>query len=417
MKDLEKIKSEDLAAQVQDANPANFAIEQEVAQLVGATVPAPTEPSADDARELPAQLLVFLRRALLPIRSALRTAVAAIYAHLDSRCTAYTPAAYAPFRILPYDPMRPFAPRTLPNLLTALTAFSARKISNGSATADGIPDGTSLAHLLCSTDAANSVTEIVDDNTGWTCPVDRLRNLFSIFPNIEVLYIAFSSLPYPTNYGGGVAIGNTKIRRIYFTDWVHGDYPYDGGPRLLSQNSQLEEVHAPVMKTFNSGGYSLCGFTTGETSVEGGMKLYFDVIESISNYLVNTDGLRSVTANVSYILIGCTGLKSQQVAITYESSRTTWNTLLDVEIGDKERIDKGLVPRWIPCQNIHIQPQTLTAENMYNHLLLRLKQDEPLCGSGVTITLGSTNIAKLEAVEEYNTKLTELEDTYGYTFA
>ena len=68
MKDLEKIKSEDLGCQVADANPGNFAIEQEVAQLVGATVPAPTEPSADDARELGAQLLVFLRRALLPIR-------------------------------------------------------------------------------------------------------------------------------------------------------------------------------------------------------------------------------------------------------------------------------------------------------------------------------------------------------------
>ena len=54
---------------------------------------------------------------------------------------------------------------------------------------------------------------------------------------------------------------------------------------------------------------------------------------------------------------------------------------------------------------------------MYNHILLRLKQDEPMCGDGVTITLGTTNIEKLEAVEEYNTKLTELEDTYGYTFA
>lgn len=161
MKDLEKIKSEDLGCQVADANPGNFAIEQEVAQLVGATVPAPTEPSADDARELGAQLLVFLRRALLPIRSALRTAVAAIYAHLDSRCTDYTPAAYDPFRapLGPYDPMRPFVPRTLPNLLTALTAFSARKISEPNAI-----DGISLAQILCS---AYHPTELADDNIDW----------------------------------------------------------------------------------------------------------------------------------------------------------------------------------------------------------------------------------------------------------
>ena len=136
MKDIEKIKSEDLGCQVADANPGNFAIEQEVGAMVGATVPAPTAPSADDARELGAQLLVFLRRALLPIRSALRTALADIYDHLDSRCTDYTPAGYFPASLRPYDPMGS-TPRTLPNLLTAITAFDSRKISNGSAPSDG----------------------------------------------------------------------------------------------------------------------------------------------------------------------------------------------------------------------------------------------------------------------------------------
>ena len=206
MKDLEKIKSEDLACQVADANPANFAIEQEVAQLVGATVPAPTEPSADDARELGAQLLVFLRRALLPIRSALRTAVAAIYAHLDSRCTDYTPAAYAPFTPThhAYDPMGS-TPRTLPNLLTALTAFDSRKISNGSAPSDGIPDGISLAHLLAGD--YNSVTKLIDDNgVPYDMDYSRTRLLFSIFPyleevalNIRTLTIAYSNSAFTSS--------------------------------------------------------------------------------------------------------------------------------------------------------------------------------------------------------------------------
>ena len=189
MKDLEKIKSEDLGCQVQDATPGNFGIEQEVAQLVGATVPAPTEPSADDARELGAQLLVFLRRALLPIRSALRTALAAIYAHLDSRCTDYTPAAYDPFMLPagPYDPMRPFVARTLPNLLQAITAFAPRKISNGGATNDGIPDGMSLAHLL--NDGA-SIPELIDDNEGWTMNRLTLATILSLFPNVGKVTLA-----------------------------------------------------------------------------------------------------------------------------------------------------------------------------------------------------------------------------------
>ena len=106
-----------------------------------------------------------------------------------------------------------------------------------------------------------------------------------------------------------------------------------------------------------------------------------------------------------YIYIGCKGKKTETIRF-WASEYGVNGSVKDVEIREGA------------CQNLTLQNLNgLTAENMYNHILLRLKQDEPLCGSGVTITLGSTNIAKLEAVEEYNDKLTELEDTYGYTFA
>lgn len=60
--------------------------------------------------------------------------------------------------------------------------------------------------------------------------------------------------------------------------------------------------------------------------------------------------------------------------------------------------------------------KSLTETNMYAHILQRLKQDEPDCGSGVTITLGSTNLAKLTSQESIDL-LAELRGTYGYTFA
>ena len=44
----------------------------------------------------------------------------------------------------------------------------------------GAPDGMSLAQLLCSTSAASQVTEIVDDNVGWT-----MDKPISGFPNLE----------------------------------------------------------------------------------------------------------------------------------------------------------------------------------------------------------------------------------------
>lgn len=58
----------------------------------------------------------------------------------------------------------------------------------------------------------------------------------------------------------------------------------------------------------------------------------------------------------------------------------------------------------------------LTEENMYAHILQRLKQDEPDCGADVTITLGSTNLAKLTSQESQDL-LASLRGTYGYTFA
>lgn len=58
----------------------------------------------------------------------------------------------------------------------------------------------------------------------------------------------------------------------------------------------------------------------------------------------------------------------------------------------------------------------LTEENMINHILKHLKQDEDMCGSGVTITLGATNLAKLTS-EEAVALLDSLTNTYGYTFA
>lgn len=58
----------------------------------------------------------------------------------------------------------------------------------------------------------------------------------------------------------------------------------------------------------------------------------------------------------------------------------------------------------------------LTEANMYVHILQRLKQDEPDCGNGVTITLGETNLAKLTSAESV-ALLDSLTNVYGYTFA
>ena len=69
------------------------------------------------------------------------------------------------------------------------------------------------------------------------------------------------------------------------------------------------------------------------------------------------------------------------------------------------------------CKPLNIAVLTeLTEANMYAHILQKLKQDEPDCGDGITITLGSTNLAKLTSAESVQL-LDDLTNIYGYTFA
>ena len=364
MKDLEKIKSEDLGCQVADANPGNFAIEQEVAQLVGATVPQPTEPSADDARELGAQLLVFLRRALTPIQSALRTAVAAIYAHLDSRCTDYTPAGYAPYQdpstVPPYDPMRPLTPRTLPNLLTALTAFSARKISNGSAPSDGIPDGTSLAHLLM--DSTIEVTELKDDNHGWVYNRDNfIQTLCSIFPNMTRLEMNCSALngrfwtidTVTQNRALDIVVRGCKSIHLPQANQslFQSSYGSVGYPNIRLWIYGLEDGANVVNCTRGMvcGEFYLPDFKKGTFQIGGG-----------ASYTLG--------AALHKVYVSCKGKGIGSVTIAVQSNSTV--TDFEVEEGANRSINIGGF-------------NGLTLDNILNHIALRLTSN----GSGLTLTL------------------------------
>lgn len=398
MKDLEKIKSEDLAAQVQDANPANFAIEQEVAQLVGATVPQPTEPSADDARELGAQLLVFLRRALLPIRSALRTALAAIYAHLDSRCTDYTPAAYASYIPRPYDPMRPFAPRTLPNLLTAITAFSARKISNGSAPNDGIPDGVSLARLVCT----KPTLVLKDDSPKWTLSQDFNAIVTTIFPNIEKIYMNCDTTADSSgNDYLRVTSQMNSIKELHFygLTYYHERYDWYAGTGCF-RCPNLEVFEAPELVTISAGHSALfiadCPIT----------KLSFPKLKTINSRFIfgNTHLQELDIPECTYLstpvgltsdylcLDGNTALARVRMGRVTAIGKTAFKdctALIDLEFADGVESNINLTS-WNPTDK-----GTTFLQNFKNHIALRLTSN----GRGLTLTLSQAVRDAIHAAE------------------
>jgi hypothetical protein len=229
-------------------------------------------------------------------------------------------------------------------------------------TTTSLPDGLSLAQLLCS-GLADNITELQDSNKGW------YWNKPLSFANLKLAILGCSGIPN---------IGNNNS---------------------LYQSSEAE-IHCPYIETTDMSNNSAPPLRVKRMYFEGYKKGQFRIAGSSS-------WGNSIT---QYLYIGCKGEKTDLIRFwSYDDGNTYKNhapKLVDVEIPSGA------------CQNLNLHGLTSqTPENMYNHILCRLKQDEPMCGEGVTITLGTTNLDKLEAVEEYNLKLTELTDTYGYTFA
>lgn len=285
---------------------------------------------------------------------------------------------------------------------TAVAALRQRDMSSGltltltdgtdgsattSPTTTSLPDGLSLAQLFCS-GLADNITELHDSNKGWTMskPIP-----LTTFPNATRMEYGCKEIT--------VQISTAKTNRVIDIVFPHCTVVTGYGHFYVGNNagsiSPNVSIHFDALETTN--------FTDNNRPCASVGKLFFPMYKR-GAWRVNgsNDWSNSTT---SYIYIGCKGEKTDTIRFWGHSSGNA-SVLTDIEIREGA------------CQNLTFDGlKNLTAENMYNHILCRLKQDEPMCGEGVTITLGTTNLDKLEAVEEYNLKLTELTDTYGYTFA
>lgn len=185
MTQVEKNMAVEALAQLLDQQPTAYAEVLAACRAMGWNA-SPTAQPADIIDELPSNVLPFIRRMLALLiygdgsadSPAVVPATDRLYAQMLARqASPNYPAAGFPSDRDPFT----HAPsiRDFAHLEQALSALSARKITNGNAENDGIADGVSLARLLCSA-AANDVTEIGDDNHGWT-----LNKSIAGFPNLE----------------------------------------------------------------------------------------------------------------------------------------------------------------------------------------------------------------------------------------
>jgi hypothetical protein len=254
-----------------------------------------------------------------------------------------------------------------------------------------VSEGISITHLLGTQLDLLSVTSIKDKDTGWIIDKQGVASsLISLFPNvtsIEFGCVRANGEPRlfnntTTGWNGDIIFTNLEVTGNYISCLSNGNQ--NVAPNVT--------VHVYGLKTVNNN-------TNGSTSFYTGRVYYHDLERG--RLLMGGSGSYA-NQTTTYLYIGCKGGKDDALIIYH----TNGNKLItDIEIGEGA------------CQNLDISLFTgITEENMVNHILKKLKQDEEMCGSGVTITLGATNLAKLTS-EEAVALLDSLTNTYGYTFA
>lgn len=312
---------------------------------------------------------------------------------------------YLPSPELPYD-------RDAAHLIRNMEAgIGNRRISNG----DTTPDGVSILRWFWK--YRPNIKEIIDDNTEpWTYSRGLTVGIFINQSNYRTQYVRkvlIAANSINASLGEGL-YNNYPNAKVYVTNAKTVPtnlWRYD----TSDDTSYPSGEGAPITSNiYRSGGFCSSSIyiekatDSAVTTVANGAP--FASFRYIYLYAFERGYLRLGGAHANnydhnpttYIYVGCKGEKSDTIHLYCHTTINT--TITDIEIGEGA------------CQNLTIQNiNGLTAENMYNHILCHLKQDEAGCGAGVVISLGETNMQKLIDAG-YDGELDRLAEDYGYTF-
>lgn len=257
------------------------------------------------------------------------------------------------------------------------------------------------------------------------------------------------------NVGTITSLVNGRISDIvvadgdYLVGFNSGTYTQNWGKNVILRN--IGTITGRMSSNITSFGYLDCDtiagnvFTdttvkvvylqpkSGVLTVNGniGINAYIDTMLFNAKKITSTSTTNASTRIKNFIFFGLeetqfskyglgTGNSNQRyIYVGYDTNDKTKSVSFYFWAGDANIQDVELQNGW--CKPITISRLTGiiengTTNNITEHILKRLKQDEPLCGDGVTITLGATNLAKLTS-EESVELLDQLTSIYGYTFA
>ena len=143
-------------------------------------------------------------------------------------------------------------------LLAHLRLLDGRKISNGyqdgTPADDGLPDGVSLARLLC--DSTLQPTALIDDNVGWTFANNSIFSIFTKVPTFRLNCVDFAiSSQYGYNYGQGFLRSNKVVKVLdlpYFEGFIGASSTAPAYYCYYAASCEaLEELLMPSLWRFN----------------------------------------------------------------------------------------------------------------------------------------------------------------------
>lgn len=257
----------------------------------------------------------------------------------------------------------------------------------------GVPDGMSLAHLLCST-AANDVTEIVDDNTGWT-----MTKALLTFPNLKKLYLGCESV-----------IGRFSIVSDSTTEEVtilakHVEAGSGKHPPSFFTGSALKKINAPYMETFYIPGND-AGFVRGCGNLE---EINAPMLRDIISGYINTAFLCLSQPQLRRLVLGT--ITGRQAIMCGDSGKGVRPKLIHLELGEGTNVSLTSLQYWNPSYILSDNPtgtdlieEGSTAANNLEQFLSNFKTyianrltDK---GTGLTLTLSQEVRNAIHAAED-----------------
>ena len=151
------------------------------------------------------------------------------------------------------------------NIPAAVSALTQRYIDDGltltltDGTTMPLPDGLSLAQLLCS-GLADNITELKDSNKGWKYK-NKLQNILAIFPNMTKL-----------------TLGMGEISDMYISERTTPEITEFNAPHLkkalrccLDRGMSLQELYLPSLEVYqggNSSSYGSLGMVNSDQTIK-----------------------------------------------------------------------------------------------------------------------------------------------------